>query len=410
MAISSSIDAAASGKSSSHAFPNETVPTIIHGLVQHPALSPSDQVQILSVVDATGSASLGDIVAELPGHDQAVSAILALVAAGVLAMNAGIILDENTLISRTSRSDHFDGSDGGGLPPSVPAASIPASLAVVEGSPFVPKIIVGSGDDRRDFCRANELQRPGVYILLSENSGYVGVGSTVGQRIAGGQQPIENIDTIIAIVDGSNVLTVEDAKVVERILWSRLAATGEREMINGVPDGAIVDVQRYSELDAFAAQACLTLRHDDILFTSGSSRAVLAGPRGEPERVGKIRPFNHLPAGDIFELNFGDGLVALAARQSDTKWVLLSGSDIRLTPVPSANCSTSFLRAAWVHSGLLDLAPDARSYMTQRDLVFSSGSAAAQFCSGAKGLGLWAWRPMDGGQDSDPDITPPLAA
>lgn len=408
MAISSSIDAAASGKSSSHAFPNETVPTIIHGLVQHPALSPNDQVQILSVVDATGRASLGDIVAELPGHDQAVSAILALVSAGVLTIDAGI-LDENTLISRTTRSDHADGSDSGTLP-SAPRANIPASLAVVAGSPFVPKIIVGSGEDRRDFCRADVLQRPGVYILLSESSGYVGVGSTVGQRIAGGQQPIENIEKIVALVDENNVLTANDAKVVERILWSRLAASGEREMINGVPDGAVVDVQRYSELDAFAAQACLTLRHDDLLFVGGSSRAVLAGPRGEPERVGKIRPFNHLPAGDIFELNFGDGLVALAARQSDSKWVLLSGSDIRLTPVPSANCSTSFLRAAWLHAGLLDLAPDARSYMSQRDLVFSSGSAAAQFCSGAKGLGLWAWRPMAGGQDFDPDITPPLAA
>ncbi|MGV3575224.1 MAG: hypothetical protein ACO1O4_08840 [Devosia sp.] len=409
MAISSSIDATASGKSSSHAFPTETVPNIIHGLVQHPALSPSDQVQILSVVDATGSASLGDIVAELPGHGQAVSAVLALVSAGVLAMDAGIVLDENTLISRTSQSNHGDGSDGGGLPPAS-RANIPVSLAVVAGSPFAPKIIVGSGEDRRDFCRGDELQRPGVYILLSETSGYVGVGGTVGQRIAGGQQPIENIETIIALVDDNNVLTVEDAKVAERILWSRLAATGEREMINGVPDGAVVDVQRYSELDAFVAQACLTLRHENLLFVGGSSRAVLAGPRGEPGRVGKIRPFNHLPAGDIFELNFGDGLVALAARQTDTKWVLLSGSDIRLTPVPSANCSTSFLRAGWLHAGLLDLAPDARSYMTQRDLAFSSGSAAAQFCSGAKGLGLSSWRPVDCGQDSDPDITPPLAA
>ncbi|MCR6634248.1 hypothetical protein [Devosia sp.] len=113
-------------------------------------------------------------------------------------------------------------------------------------------------------------------------------------------------------------------------------------MINGVPDGAVVDVQRFSELDTFVAHACLAIRHEDLLFTSGSARSIHAGPRSEPERVGKIRRFNHLPGGSIFELNFGDGLVALAARQSADKWVLLSGSDIRLTPVPSATCSTSF--------------------------------------------------------------------
>lgn len=407
MAVYSSNDAAASGKSSSHAFPVETVPHVINGLVQHPALSPSDQVQILSIVDAMGNATIGDIVAELPGHNQAVSAILALVAAGVLDKDAGMVLDENTLVSRAPRSERTQGRDDG-APPSVPPENIPASLAVVPGSPFIPKIISGSGDDRRDFCRADELRRPGVYILLSETSAYVGVGSDVGHRVAGGQQPIENIETIIVVVDDNNILTSEDAKVVERILWSRLAATGEREMINGVPDGAVVDVQRFSELDSFVAHACLTIRHEDLLFTSGSARSILAGPRSEPERVGKLRQFNHLPAGKIFELNFGDGLVALAARQSADKWVLLSGSDIRLTPVPSATCSTSFLRAAWVHAGLLELAPDHRSYMTQRDLVFGSGSAAAQFCSGAKGLGLWAWRAIDAGQDIDADHTPPI--
>lgn len=409
MAVYSSTGAAAPGKPSSHAFPAETVPAILDGLVQHPALSPSDQVQILSIVDATGSASIGDIVAELPGHDHAVSAILALVAAGVLAMDTSTILDENTLVCRTAQPDISRGGDDGNRPPASPP-SVPASLTVLAGSPFSPKVYVGSGDNRRDFCRAADLQRHGVYILLSQTSGYVGVGSNVGQRIAGGQQPIQDIETIVAIVDDNNVLTIEDAKVVERILWSRLAAIGEREMINNVPDGAVVDVQRYSELDSFVAEACLALRHEHLLFVSGSSRAVLAGPRSEPERIGKIRPFNHLPEGDILELNFGNGFNALAARQPDSKWVLLSGSDVRLTSVPSATCSSSFLRAAWAHAGLLDLAPDGRSFTTRRDLVFASGSAAAQFCAGAKGFGLWAWRSIDRDAGFDPESGTLIAA
>jgi hypothetical protein len=51
MAISSSTGAAAPGKSCLHSFPSDIVPPIINGLVQDPSMSPSTQVQILSVVD-----------------------------------------------------------------------------------------------------------------------------------------------------------------------------------------------------------------------------------------------------------------------------------------------------------------------------------------------------------------------
>lgn len=46
------------------------------GLVGHILLTPSVQVQILSVVDATGAASIGDIIAELPSHTDPVGTAL----------------------------------------------------------------------------------------------------------------------------------------------------------------------------------------------------------------------------------------------------------------------------------------------------------------------------------------------
>src|SRR5690606_35048422 len=138
-----------------------------------------------------------------------------------------------------------------------------------------------------------------------------------------GRQAIDPVDTVFAITDATGNLTIEDARAAERILWTRVAAGRERTLVNTVPDGAPIDPQRYSELDVFVAQACLALRHHEILFTRGSARSVLAGPRTEPGRVGPLRPLNDIPDGEVLELGFGGGLMALAARQTEDRWLLL---------------------------------------------------------------------------------------
>lgn len=78
--------------------------------------------------------------------------------------------------------------------------------------------------------------------------------------------------------------------------------------------------------------------------------------------------------------------------------------------VPSANSSVRFLRSAWLHSGILAATADARCYRLTRNMVFSSGSAASQFCSGSKGLGLSAWRPIDPEGGYDPETAALIAA
>ncbi len=414
MAISLSTGAGAPDKSYPASFPSDIVPPIVDGLVQHPLLSPSLQVQILSIVDATGSASIGDIVTELPDHADPVAAIMALAAAGILTLDLYGALDANTIVSRVNPAPEPSDPSGSAsnLPtrPNTSQSELPSGIDRIVANPFSAQLCVGRGSSRRGFAHLADLHRPGVYILLNANSAYVGVGGDVGVRVGGGQQPIQNIETVIAITDTNGNLSPEDARALERMLWSRLAASGERTMINGVPDGAPVEVQRYSELEAFLAQACLALHHENILFVESSARAILAGPRAEPQRLGSLRPLNQMPDGDLLELGFGNNLVSLAARQAENHWLLLRGSDVRLDTVASATCSTSFLRSAWLHSGLLALAPDGGSFMVMRDLAFASGSAVAQFCTGAKGRGLAGWLPIDADGECDPGTPKPIAA
>lgn len=409
MANSSSTGAGALGKSYPHPFQTEA-PSLIDGMVQHALVSPSIQVQILSIIDATGSATIGDITDELPDHPDPVGAVMVMVGLNILVLDLRGVLDAHTLVRRADPKPAPDGAagpgpkgPGGSGSPMVSSAAfaIPVGLERVEVSPFRANLVVGS--ERRVFARMEDLRQPGIYGLMSSTAIYVGMGGDTGLRIASGQQPIENIETIFAITDANGNLTGDDARVAERILWSRAKASHERVVINGVPDGIAVDPQRYSEIDAFVAQACLALRHAGILFIEDSDRAVLAGPRTEPGRVAPLRALNHIPDGEILELCFGDGLVALAARQAEDRWILLQGSDVRPEAVASANASTRFLRASWLHSGLLAASPDGRSFVVKRDLVFASGSAVSQFCCGAKGKGLAAWQPIDpdGGYDLD---------
>ncbi|RYE83707.1 MAG: hypothetical protein EOP19_13270 [Hyphomicrobiales bacterium] len=324
----------------------------------------------------------------------------------------GGVLDANTIIRRAPPEDSPSTTEKArpsapDLPLPVPSGSsggIGSGLQSLGVSSLKTSVIIGSGDDRGAFAQQPELQRPAVYGLLSATRGYYGRSKEGSRRVGWGQQPIEDIETIFVITDANNTLTAEDAKVCERILWSRAAAFGDRDVVNGVPDGAPVDPERYAELELFMAEACL-----GILFTCGSTRNLIAGPRSEPERLGALRPFNEPPEGEIFEMQFAGGLVALAARQSDDSWLLLRGSDVRADTVPSANASASYLRASWSYAGLLETAADGNSLVVKRDLSFDSASAAAHFCTGSKGRGRAGWQTIDTDGGYDP-ATPALIA
>lgn len=424
MAKAFSTGAIASGKSYS-SFMNYSPPVLSAGLVQHALLSGSTQLTILRIVDETGSASLGDIADGLGGHPDAAGAVLVMVDLGILVIDYVGVIDEHALLRRapsdfdptSSFSELGARCSGSGFGQSVESVQaskdelpLPSGIDRLLASPFTPTVHVAAPEARRSLGKIGALARPGIYALIGERQVYIGASSTVGARVGGGQQPIVDIKTIVVITDANNSLSDADVLAAERMFFSRVQATRAFSVMNELPMGASVDAQRYSEIDAFLAQACLTLRHNGLLFAGGTARAVLAGPRNEAGRVGPLRPFNEIPTGERLELCFDDGLVALAARQHQNRWVLLQGSDVRIETAASANSSTRFQRSAWLHAGLLALSADGRSFVTTRDLIFRSGSGVAQFCVGSKGRTRDSWQPIDPDGGLDPNTAALIAA
>lgn len=394
-----------------------THPAIINGVVQHERVSAAIQIAILEIVDETGSATIGDLVRPIPDHVDVPGAVLALAGAGLLTLDlAGGILDANTIVRRNAfpepdRSDSKNGAPSGPRSPnsSTSAASNAGGQQIfsLPVRAFHPAILVAAASERRALAKCPELQKPGVYILFNRNEYYVGYGSNTGSRIGQGNQPIENVTSIVAITDRNNQLEPRDAKALERIMWSRVALSGLTSTNSEAPEGPALNPQRYSELEALAGQICLALWHNEMLFDAISPRLALAGPQTEPGAKAPQRTFNEVPDGKILELQFC-GMTALAARQADDLWVLLRGSDVRLETAPSADPSVLFKRAAFLHSGHLGLAPDGKSYIALKDILFSSGTAIAQFCSGSKGRRLSSWTPVEG--EHDPDMSALIAA
>ncbi|QYO76667.1 hypothetical protein [Devosia salina] len=396
MTCPSSSGAAASNKSQ-FSCPTTSPIAIASGLVQHDLVSPTDQVLILATIDETGSASVGDIMVALDGHADPAGAIQALISAGIVEadIRSGV-LDQHTMLTRMAPNDPDDDPT-----PSAPGGVLPITGGLPDDSvsPCVttmhPSVVVSPGSGRRALGRAEVLQRPGVYILLSGAQAYVGMGSEVGRRVATGTQPIADIDAIITITDAHDGLSEADALVLERIIHGRLSVAREVTLVNGTPDGAPVAPERFEELNLLAAMACHVLARKGHLFVNLSPRMVLAGPRAEEGRLAPWRAFNEAPEGEVMELAFGKGHIALACRRADDEWVLLRGSDVRLDSVASATASVSYLRAAWHNAGILELAHDGTSYVLTRDMVFSSASAAMHFTVGSKGRGRGGWQPVD---------------
>jgi hypothetical protein len=416
-----------------HFLSSDTVavsdPCLIHpGLVEHPLVSPTMQVQILSIVDATGSASIGSIVAAFPCHRDPVGAVFALIVAGVLNLLTPGFVDANSVVTRSNNGNHTGDTAVAAVACDLPSAysqdapsspgpeALPASSTdLVEAAlpdlfdqvpvcNLHPLIVVGPGDCRTTFARIERLQRPGVYILLRGSEVYVGYGGEAGFRIIDGRQMPGGVpDQIIGIVDANDRLSEDDAKAYERMLWSAVVASDDVGRHNSLPHGAPIALDRYPHLAVFHAKVVLALREAGLLFLSGSGRDHVAGPICEPGCLSRERGVGELPEGQIMELPFGE-IAAFAAERRDGKWLLLAGSQVRAETDASASSTPSYQRAAWQYSGILEPAEGGSYYNVKRDLVFDSRGKLGRFVYGSKSARPSAWRPVD---EVDADLLGP---
>lgn len=403
------------------------------GLLRPDVITADDQVTIFSVIDATGSAPLEDIIAALPDHAAPAGAALALVEMGALSIETGII-DGNIRLCRADTPPD-DGAAAGGShgdddnPPARPGPAgdqrshpVPERKKVSEivMRAHLPALFCAAGTDRAQLKSETILARPGVYIGLWVNSPgerdevYVGASQSVGLRVANGSHLVapRPADLIIAIVDRADQLSWTDAKVAERLLFQLLERHGDLDMRSDIPKGANVDMANYERMNGFVGQAFDAMVRSGALSPSidsstGENRgpadsalpeaAAPSGPSAsrpsEPQvgvaahRAIARTPFTSETANaQLFSSQARYHLdacgVRARARIIDGRWTVLAGSQVRARVMPSASPSAQQRRIELLHAGsLIKRGPD---YVATRDLPFSSAAAAAHFVVGCK--------------------------
>lgn len=358
----------------------------VAGLIEHPALTPETQIGILSVVDETGSATLGDI-AESVAHPLSSTAALALVAAGVLDIESVAVIDANTRVTR-----HMAGQAEMAEPaaPPVPGAPLPASVTAVGGPAFDPEVFVIKADTLSHIRRVTQLQRPGVYVGWSESgNAYIGTSGDIANRVAVNAN-LSHASQVAVVLDRNGVLTAQDALVAERVLHQCLAFGKVFTSLNTLPMGTNVSPERYGDIRMFVTNAVMLLHRDGVISSPLATRHLMAGPRAMSDI--KVTPV--VEDGMLYEMA-GHGFSARAV-DTGNGWILLRGSIVRRAVMPSANSTASLRRAEWLHAGLLRDRGD--GYEVLSNLRFDSASGAAQFVSAAKGR---SWVPVGPATSSD---------
>jgi len=383
-------------------------PIIRHGLVQHPLLSGGVQIRVLAKIDAGGSALVADVVTFLSGHADPIGAILVLLDAGIIAAELkGGPMDEDTILRRPWEPDapalaidtpHDDGDAG--------ALAVLTEPVYGTRPLFSPIMARLDWSQRRDLGREGFWCRPGIYLLVSGQTVYVGVSAELNVRAVQGSQPIGQIDTLVLLADANGELDFNDALALERLMHMRLSAGRELTLANGTPDGAAIMADRFDDLQVLAGQFAMFLAREGVGFDGQPCRTILAGPRMEKGFSSMLRIFDEMPKGQIHELEFNSGLQARAVRHKSGDWTVLRDSEIRIETVRSANSTASYHRAALLHAGVLVPSANGDCYLLKRDLRFASRSAAAHFVTGSKGQGRGGWKPIDpeGGFDPNTDL------
>lgn len=382
------------------------------GLVKSPHVTPEVQVQLLAVVDATGSASVGDCIHALEGHPAPVAAILDMASAGYLEIGAGIISEHLRVsrgcaqfISSGSGGGDDEGPNGSGGKPSgsklrnlsaKAAKSLEGSVVYLPrldikliGSPMRPEVFVLNRTDLTAVRPGGPFDRPVIYLGLTGKRAYVGMSGNGADRLRG--QHLAGYDKVVAIADASNTMTRDQALVGERILGLSISAMAEHELDCELPHGGACSREDYLALRLMVGEALVLIREGGIGFREQCPRDLLAGPLGLSEMLDA--EVHHRDVEHTLE---SVGVQAEAVEVGEGDWVVKAGSEVRIVPVASAGSVILSLRHELDFSGVL--VRKGGHYRMTRNLRFSSASAAGNFVTGAKYPNRSGWLPIVSGK------------
>lgn len=381
-----------------------TSATLVDGLVQHDLVDPDVQLAILATVDETGSAALEDIVAALEGHPKPAGAAFAMVAAGILQIERGIV-DANSRLTRVGSLGDDDvvddeehrapltPADGGDASPAESATEYhgDSKLRRIDvPTIYVPAIFTVSGSDRANLRREPLLDRPGIYAAFWGAEVYVGASKAITKRLTKGRHVVapRPADRIIAVVDGTDRLSWDGAQVAERLLYRKLTASQDLKARHDEPSGGQVDAVTYELVHDFVETAVAALREEGLLSPVPPSAPTMPAGPGKHDAM-SIFATRAAPASShagIYRLEACG--VAARARVDGDSWTLLAGSQVRGSVMPSAHPSAQRRRIELLHSG--GLVKKGSDYLLTEDLSFGSATGAAHFVVGSKtSVDIW---------------------
>ena len=360
---------------------------VADGVAQHWSVNYDVQVRLMGTVLETGSATVGDLIAALPGHPAPVAAIMALVENGHLLRQPGVVTPFTVINSPSMpvKNKGGDGSGDGTPKPSDPKTgkifAFPATVAHLDSTRFVPSVSVVAAKDRRDLPR---FAGPAIYLGVKGLELYPGCTSKGWDRIAAAH--LKDYEGVAVIRDLSGQLDDRQAAAAERILGLHCQALPKYSLANQLPNGAVVSDEEYAALRLFVGEALLIAQRLGLGLIAATPKRLLAGAAGALRHMlpGGMKA---VPEGTEYHL-YACGVEARAI-ESDGDWIVLPGSEVRKKVTASAGASGVMLRSEWLFSGVLR--DEGSRYRLMQPVVFDSGTGAANFVLGSKGPNLSGW-------------------